>query len=357
QAGLLHPELGRAIMLAAAEVAEGRLMEHFPLLIWQTGSGTQTNMNVNEVIARRATEILLAAATPTPTATSPPSPNGAMFVHPNDHVNLGQSSNDTFPSAMHVAVALQVHHRLLPALLGLQGALEAKSNEFGRIVKVGRTHTQDATPLTLGQEFSGYATQVKYGVERIRQAMGHVYTLAQGGTAVGTGLNTFRGFDEAVAGTIARDTGLPFITAPNKFEALAAHDAMVHLSGALNTLAVSLSKVANDIRLLGSGPRCGLGELLLPANEPGSSIMPGKVMGNHTAVTVAGGAAGGHFELNTCKPLIATAVLRSAGLMGDAAASFTAHLVSGLRPDEGRINRLLHQSLMLVTALNPAIGT
>ncbi|EFJ46939.1 fumarate hydratase [Volvox carteri f. nagariensis] len=364
QAGLLRPELGRAVMAAAGEVAEGRLGAHFPLLTWQTGSGTQTNMNANEVIARRAAEILAAT-----------SPNGATAVHPNDHVNLGQSSNDTFPTAMHVAVALQVHHRLLPALQGLQEALAAKSHEFARIIKIGRTHTQDATPLTLGQEFSGYATQVQYGIERVRHAMGHVYMLAQGGTAVGTGLNTFRGFAEAVAEALARDTGLPFVTAPNKFEALAAHDAAVHLSGALNTLADGYTvhlQIGNDIRLLGSGPRCGIGELLLPANEPGSSIMPGKVvnptqvealimvcalvMGNHTAVTVAGSAAGGQLELNTCKPLIAAAVLRSTGLLADAVRSFTVHLVSGLRADEARIARLVLGALMLVTALNPVIG-
>ncbi|GLC34971.1 fumarase fum1 [Pleodorina starrii] len=373
RAGLLRPDVGGAIMAAAAEVAEGRLADHFPLVIWQTGSGTQTNMNANEVIARRATEILASAngsptattaAATTATTTATASAPVAIRIHPNDHVNLGQSSNELS--------RLSVHHRLLPALQGLQEVLSTKAREFGSVVKIGRTHTQDATPLTLGQEFSGYATQVQYGIERVRQSMGQVYLLAQGGTAVGTGLNTFQGFAEAMAEVISRDTGLPFLTAPNKFEALAAHDALVALHGSINALAVSLSKIGNDIRLLGSGPRCGLGELLLPANEPGSSIMPGKVnptqveallmvcsqvMGsNHVAVSVAGGAVGGQFELNVAKPLIAAATLRSTALLADAAASFAARTVSELRADEGRIGRLVRESLMLVTALNPLIG-
>ncbi|KAG2444495.1 hypothetical protein HXX76_001244 [Chlamydomonas incerta] len=389
-AGLLPPHVGSAIMAAASEVAEGRLAEHFPLVIWQTGSGTQTNMNANEVIARRANELLglgvpgeggmmsssysssraVAAA-----AAADAEPNHhhrcmeVHSVHPNDHVNRGQSSNDTFPTAMHVAVALQVHRHLLPALAGLQKRLAAKAEEFAGIIKIGRTHAQDATPLTLGQEFSGYAAQVEYGLERVQQAMPRVYQLAQGGTAVGTGLNTFQGFAEAVAAALARDTGLPFVTAANKFEALAAHDALVHLSGSLNTLAVSLMKIGNDVRLLGSGPRCGLGELRLPANEPGSSIMPGKVnptqvealtmvcaqvMGNHTAVTVAGSQ--GQFELNTYKPMMAAALLRSVGLLADAASSFSEHLVAGLAADGQRIAEHVQRSLMLVTALNPVIG-
>eukprot|EP00198_Chlamydomonas_reinhardtii_P000616 XP_001689951.1 fumarate hydratase [Chlamydomonas reinhardtii] len=356
-AGLLPRHVGQAVMAAASEVAEGRLSEHFPLVIWQTGSGTQTNMNANEVIARRCPQ------------QQPQQAVELRAVHPNDHVNRGQSSNDTFPTAMHVAVALQVHRHLLPALAGLQERLAAKADEFAGIIKIGRTHTQDATPLTLGQEFSGYAAQVKYGMERVQQAMPRVYELAQGGTAVGTGLNTFQGFAEAVAAVLARDTGLPLVTAANKFEALAAHDALVHLSGGLNTLTVSLMKIGNDVRLLGSGPRCGLGELRLPANEPGSSIMPGKVnptqvealtmvcaqvMGNHMAVTVAG--AGGQFELNTYKPLIAAALLRSVGLLADAAWSFSEHLVAGLEADGPRIAEHVRRSLMLVTVLNPIIG-
>ncbi len=355
--GRLDPRLAEAIIEAAAEVAAGKLDEHFPLKVWQTGSGTQTNMNANEVIANRAIEILggkLGSKDP---------------VHPNDHVNMGQSSNDTFPTAMHVATATSVHAVLLPALEKLHEALEKKMQAFADIIKIGRTHTQDATPLTLGQEFSGYVHQVAMGIARIKAALPQVYELAQGGTAVGTGLNTPRGWDVAVAAKIARITGLPFVTAPNKFEALAAHDAMVQMSGALRTLAASLYKIANDIRFLGSGPRCGLGELILPENEPGSSIMPGKVnptqcealtqvcahvMGNDAAVGFAGSQ--GHFELNVYKPMIAYNVLQSVQLLGDASASFTDRLVVGLKANRERIDRLVHESLMLVTALAPVIG-
>jgi fumarate hydratase class II len=355
--GVLEPRLGEAIAKAAEEVVEGKLDEEFPLVVWQTGSGTQTNMNVNEVIAGRANEILGAGR------------GGKSPVHPNDHVNRGQSSNDTFPTAMHVAAAQEVHHRLLPALNHLHGALAGKAKAFADIVKIGRTHLQDATPLTLGQEFSGYAHQVAMGIERVRSALPRVMELAQGGTAVGTGLNTKKGFAEAVAAEIARITGLPFVTAPNKFEALAAHDALVELSGALNTVAVSLMKIANDIRLLGSGPRSGLGELRLPENEPGSSIMPGKVnptqcealtmvccqvMGNHVAVTIGG--ANGHLELNVFKPVIAHNVLQSIRLLADAARSFTDNCVAGIEANRERIRELVERSLMLVTALAPKIG-
>ena len=355
--GVLEPRLGEAIAEAAREIVEGKLDEEFPLVVWQTGSGTQTNMNVNEVIAGRANEILGAGR------------GGKSPVHPNDHVNRGQSSNDTFPTAMHVAAAQEVHHRLLPALEHLHRALVGKAEAFADIVKIGRTHLQDATPLTLGQEFSGYAHQVAMGIERVRAALPRVMELAQGGTAVGTGLNTKKGFAEAVAAEIARITGLPFVTAPNKFEALAAHDALVELSGALNTVAVSLMKIANDIRLLGSGPRSGLGELRLPENEPGSSIMPGKVnptqcealtmvccqvMGNHVAVTIAG--ANGHLELNVFKPVIAHNVLQSIRLLADAARSFTDNCVVGIEANRERIRELVARSLMLVTALAPKIG-
>jgi fumarate hydratase class II len=355
--GVLEPRLGEAIAEAAQEVVEGKLDEEFPLVVWQTGSGTQTNMNVNEVIAGRANEILGAGR------------GGKSPVHPNDHVNRCQSSNDTFPTAMHVAAAQEVHHRLLPALNHLHGALAGKAKAFADIVKIGRTHLQDATPLTLGQEFSGYAHQVAMGIERVRSALPRVMELAQGGTAVGTGLNTKKGFAEAVAAEIARITGLPFVTAPNKFEALAAHDALVELSGALNTVAVSLMKIANDIRLLGSGPRSGLGELRLPENEPGSSIMPGKVnptqcealtmvccqvMGNHVAVTIGG--ANGHLELNVFKPVIAHNVLQSIRLLADAARSFTDNCVAGIEANRERIRELVERSLMLVTALAPKIG-
>ncbi len=348
---------GEAIARAAREVAEGALDDHFPLVVWQTGSGTQTNMNANEVIANRANELLGA-------------PLGARDpVHPNDHVNLGQSSNDTFPTAMHIAAVRELHQRLIPALEHLFAELEARREAFADIVKIGRTHLQDAVPLTLGQEFSGYSRQVENGLARLRAAMPRLLELAQGGTAVGTGLNTRRGFAERFAAEVAGLTGLPFVTAPNKFEALAAHDAMVELSGALNVLACSLTKIANDIRLLGSGPRCGIGELRLPANEPGSSIMPGKVnptqaealtmvcaqvMGNHTTVTVAG--ASGHLELNVYKPVIAHAVLQSIRLLADSVRSFTDRCLVGLEADRGRIAGYMERSLMLVTALVPRLG-
>jgi fumarate hydratase class II len=355
--GKLEPRLADAIARAAQEVADGRLAEQFPLVVWQTGSGTQTNMNANEVIANRANELLGA-----PLGSKSP-------VHPNDHVNRSQSSNDTFPTAMHIAAVEQVHHELLPALERLLAALQAKAEEFRDIVKIGRTHLQDATPLTLGQEFSGYAQQIRYGIARVQQTLPRLYELAQGGTAVGTGLNSFPGFAESFAGEVARITGLPFVSAPNKFEALATEDASVELSGALNVLAVSLTKIANDIRLLGSGPRCGLGELKLPENEPGSSIMPGKVnptqceamtmvcaqvMGNHVTVTISG--ASGHLELNVFKPVISYDVLQSIRLLADGARSFTDKCVVGIEVNRERIEQLLHESLMLVTALNPKIG-
>ncbi|MDZ5647467.1 class II fumarate hydratase [Nitrospirillum sp. BR 11828] len=355
--GELDEALGRAIIQAAAEVAAGKLDDHFPLVVWQTGSGTQSNMNANEVISNRAIELL----------------GGEMGskkpVHPNDHVNRGQSSNDSFPTAMHIAAAVELHRTLVPALEHLRDALAAKADAFKAIVKIGRTHLQDATPLTLGQEFSGYAQQLAYGVERVKAALPALLRLAQGGTAVGTGLNARKGFDAAFAAEVADLTGLPFVTAPNKFEALATHDSLVEVSGVLNTLAVSLMKVANDIRLLGSGPRCGIGELSLPENEPGSSIMPGKVnptqseamtmvcaqvMGNHTTVTIAG--ATGHFELNVFKPVIIHNVAESIRLLADAAVSFTDNCVVGITANEDRIAKSLHESLMLVTALNPHIG-
>jgi fumarate hydratase, class II len=326
-------------------------------VVWQTGSGTQTNMNLNEVIANRANEMLGA-------------PLGAKKpVHPNDHVNLSQSSNDSMPTAMHIAAALETSRRLLPALRELKSALDRKSVEFADVVKIGRTHLQDATPLTLGQEFSGYAQQIANGIARLESALPRILELAQGGTAVGTGLNAASGFAERFAEEVAGITGLPFVTAPNKFEALAAHDALVELSGALNTIAVSAMKIANDIRLLASGPRCGIGELILPENEPGSSIMPGKVnptqaealtmvavevMGNHTAVTIAGSQ--GHLELNVFKPVIIFNVLRSIALMADAAESFTRNCVVGIEADRARIADLVERSLMLVTALTPRIG-
>ncbi|BDA41039.1 Fumarate hydratase, mitochondrial [Coccomyxa sp. Obi] len=357
ESGYLDEKRAKAIIQAAGEVADGKLLEHFPLVVWQTGSGTQSNMNANEVIANRAVEILGGQL------------GDKSVVHPNDHVNKGQSSNDTFPTVMHIAAVHEITTRLLPGLEKLHEALNKKVEEFSHIIKIGRTHTQDATPLTLGQEFSGYATQVKYGIERVKGALPRLYQLAQGGTAVGTGLNAKKGFAEAVAKAVANDTGLPFVTAPNKFEALAAHDAIVEASGALNTVAVSLMKVANDIRFLGSGPRCGLGELKLPENEPGSSIMPGKVnptqcealtmvcaqvMGNNVAVSVGG--SNGHFELNVFKPMLIAALLQSVRLLGDAAASFTDNCVVGIQADEPRIAKLLNESLMLVTALNNKVG-
>ncbi|XP_041105868.1 fumarate hydratase, mitochondrial-like [Polyodon spathula] len=353
----LDTKIADAIVKAADEVIAGKLDDHFPLVVWQTGSGTQTNMNVNEVISNRAIEMLggkLGSKDP---------------VHPNDHVNKSQSSNDTFPTAMHIAAAKEVHEVLLPGLQTLHDSLEGKAKEFKDIIKIGRTHTQDAVPLSLGQEFSGYVQQVKYSMLRIKSAMPRVYELAAGGTAVGTGLNTRIGFAEKVAARVSELTGLPFVTAPNKFEALAAHDALVELSGAMNTVACSLMKIANDIRFLGSGPRSGLGELILPENEPGSSIMPGKVnptqceaitmvaaqvMGNNVAVTVGGSS--GHFELNVFKPMIIKNVLNSAKLLGDASVSFTENCVVGIEANRERINKLMNESLMLVTALNPHIG-
>ncbi|KAG9131623.1 hypothetical protein Leryth_021339 [Lithospermum erythrorhizon] len=354
----LDPTIGKAVMQAAQEVAEGKLNDHFPLVVWQTGSGTQSNMNANEVIANRAAEIL-------------GHKRGDKFVHPNDHVNRSQSSNDTFPTVMHIAAAMEINSRLIPNLKQLHSTLDAKSNEFKDIVKIGRTHTQDATPLTLGQEFSGYTTQVKYGIDRVMCTLPRMYQLAQGGTAVGTGLNTKKGFDAKIAAAVAEETSLPFVTAENKFEALAAHDAFVESSGALNTIAVSLMKVANDIRFLGSGPRCGLGELILPENEPGSSINFGarsnqssvcealtmvcaQVMGNHVAITVGG--SNGHFELNVFKPMIANALLHSVRLLGDASVSFEKNCVRGIQANRERISKLLNESLMLVTSLNPKIG-
>ncbi len=355
--GKLDAEKGNAIVTAATDVNDGVLDDNFPLVVWQTGSGTQSNMNANEVIANRAIEILggeIGSKTP---------------VHPNDHVNMGQSSNDTFPTAMHIATATAAHDVLLPGLAALHFALDAKVREFDGIIKIGRTHMMDATPLTLAQEFSGYAHQVAMGIERIKGALVRIHELAQGGTAVGTGLNTTHGWAETVAANMARITGLPFVTAPNKFEALAAHDAMVEISGALKTVASSLYKIASDIRMLGSGPRCGLGELILPENEPGSSIMPGKVnptqveaitqvciqvMGNDAAVGFAGSQ--GHFELNVYKPMMAYNVLQSIQLLGDAAATFTKNCVVGIKADKGRIDQLMRESLMLVTALAPEIG-
>jgi len=355
--GKLDPKLGKAIVAAAQDVAEGKLDDHFPLAVWQTGSGTQSNMNANEVISNRAIEMLggeMGSKTP---------------VHPNDHVNLSQSSNDTYPTAMHIACAEEIVHRLIPALQKLRNALNDKAQAWKAIVKIGRTHTQDATPLTLGQEFSGYTQQVQNGIERIEQTLPKLMQLAQGGTAVGTGLNAPVGFAEAVADRIAAITGLKFTSAPNKFEALAAHDAMVFSHGAINTVAASLFKIANDIRLLGSGPRAGLGELALPENEPGSSIMPGKVnptqcealtqacvqiFGNNAALTFADSQ--GHFELNVYNPVMAYNFLQSVRLMADAAVSFTDNCVAGIEPRLDNIKAGLERSLMLVTALAPKIG-
>ena len=355
--GSLDARRAKAIAQAAQEVIDGRFDDHFPLVVWQTGSGTQSNMNANEVIANRANELL-------GELRGQKSP-----VHPNDHVNMSQSSNDCFPTAMHIAAAIEINERLLPALAHLHAALEDKTKAFAHIVKIGRTHTQDATPLTLGQEFSGYAEQVKAGAARIRASLKWIYPLAQGGTAVGTGLNSKRAFAKAFAARAAKLTGLPFVSAPNKFEALAAHDAYAFTHGALNALATGLFKIANDIRFLGSGPRSGLGELILPENEPGSSIMPGKVnptqcealtmvccqvFGNQATVTVA--ASQGHFELNVFKPVLAHAMLQSIRLLTDAARSFTDRCVVGIAADEARIRELMERSLMLVTALAPKIG-
>jgi fumarate hydratase class II len=355
--GSLDQRRSRAIVRAAQEVIDGELDDHFPLVVWQTGSGTQTNMNVNEVIAARANELLGGRR------------GEKAPVHPNDHVNMSQSSNDSVPTAMHIAGAVEITQHLLPALAHLGEALERKSAEFAGIVKIGRTHTQDATPLTLGQEFSGYAAQVSSGRARVGDALRHLYPLAQGGTAVGTGLNTKPRFAKLVAKRIATLTGLPFVSAPNKFEALASHDAIVFVHGALASVATGLFKIANDIRLLGSGPRSGLGELILPENEPGSSIMPGKVnptqseamtmvccqvFGNNAIILVAGSQ--GHFELNVYKPVIAYALLQSIRLLADAAISFTDHCVAGIRANTARIRELMERSLMLVTALAPHIG-
>ncbi|CAE1254155.1 E4.2.1.2B [Acanthosepion pharaonis] len=353
----LDPKIAAAIKDAAMEVSSGSLTDHFPLVVWQTGSGTQTNMNANEVISNRAIEKLggqLGSKTP---------------VHPNDHVNMSQSSNDTFPTAMHISVALEINNCLLPGMQKLQAALQTKATEFKDIIKIGRTHTQDAVPLTLGQEFSAYVQQMTNGIERVKATLPRLYELAIGGTAVGTGINTRIGFAEKVAENVAEITGLPFTPAPNKFEALAAHDALVEVHGALNVIACSLMKIANDLRFLGSGPRCGLGELSLPENEPGSSIMPGKVnptqceaitmvaaqvMGNQVAVSVGG--SNGHFELNVFKPLIVRNVLQSTRLIGDACVSFADNCVAGIQPNRKRLATIMNESLMLVTALNPHIG-
>ncbi len=355
--GKLDADKGKAIQAAASEVANGLLDDHFPLVVWQTGSGTQSNMNANEVIANRAIEMMGGVI-----GSKDP-------VHPNDHCNMGQSSNDTFPTAMHIATAITARDVTLPGLRALHAALQAKTDAFDGIIKIGRTHTMDATPLTLAQEFSGYTHQVAMAIARIEGALPRIYELAQGGTAVGTGLNTPVGWGETVAQNMAQITGLPFVTAPNKFEALAAHDAMVEMSGALKTAAVSLFKIANDIRLLGSGPRCGLGELMLPENEPGSSIMPGKVnptqcealtqvcahvLGNDAAVGFAGSQ--GHFELNVYKPMMAYNVLQSMQLLGDAAQAFTDNCVNGITANRDQIDKLMRESLMLVTALAPEIG-
>jgi fumarate hydratase class II len=355
--GLLDQRRARAIIRAAQEVIDGKLDDHFPLVVWQTGSGTQTNMNLNEVIANRANELLggkLGAKAP---------------IHPNDHVNMSQSSNDSFPTAMHIAAAMRITSDLIPALETLHRALRKKEKAFGHIVKIGRTHTQDATPLTLGQEFSGYAAQLGSGIARLRVAIRDLYPLAQGGTAVGTGLNSKPGFARAFARHAAKITKLPFTSAANKFEALASNDAYVFAHGAINSMATGLFKIANDIRLLGSGPRSGLGELILPENEPGSSIMPGKVnptqceamtmvccqiFGNHTAITIAGSQ--GHFELNVYKPVLAYCMMHSIQLMADVVRSFTEHCVDGIQADEKRIRELMERSLMLVTALAPRIG-
>jgi len=355
--GLLEARRAKAIVQAEQEILDGKLDDHFPLSVYQTGSGTQTNMNVNEVIANRANEILGGA-------------RGAKApIHPNDHVNMSQSSNDVFPTAMHIAAAQEISHRLIPALVHLHAALNCKTKAFAKIVKIGRTHTQDATPLTLGQEFSGYAAAVASGIARLKLGLRELYPLAQGGTAVGTGLNADPRFAKLFAARVARMTGLPFVSAPNKFEALASHGALVFAHGALDALAADLFKIANDIRLLGSGPRSGLGELILPENEPGSSIMPGKVnptqaealtmvccrvFGNHTTVSVA--ASQGHFELNVFKPVIIDAVLQSIRLLADAAHSFADRAVACIRANEPRIRALMEQSLMLVTALTPKIG-
>jgi len=355
--GALDKRIGEAIVKAADEVIDGKHDGEFPLVVWQTGSGTQTNMNMNEVLANRASEILGGKR------------GMERLVHPNDQVNLGQSSNDSFPTAMHIAAAVVIDRHLLPALATLHRALADKAKEFDGIVKIGRTHLQDATPLRLGSEFGAYARQIENGIARVKATLPRLYALAQGGTAVGTGLNAPKGFAERFAAAAAKITNLPFVPAPDKFEALAAHDALIEVSGALNVLAASLMKIANDIRLMGSGPRCGFGELHLPENEPGSSIMPGKVnptqaeavtmvatqvMGNHVTITIAGSQ--GHFELNVFKPVIAFNLLQSIRLIADAAESFAAHCVAGIEANRDHIEEMLHRSLMLVTALTPHIG-
>ena len=355
--GLLDGKLGDAIGGAADEIIAGELDDHFPLKIWQTGSGTQTNMNANEVIANRANEVLGA-----PLGSKSP-------LHPNDHVNLSQSSNDSFPSAMHIAAAEEIHHRLLPALRLLHRALDAKAGEFDGLIKIGRTHMQDATPITLGQEFSGYAKQIERGAQRVEQTQARLHELAQGGTAVGTGLNAVEGFDERFAAEVSAITGLAFAAARNKFEAMAAHDTLVEVSGALNVVAASMMKITNDIRLMGSGPRSGFGEITLPANEPGSSIMPGKVnptqaealsmvaaqvMGNHVTITVSGSQ--GHLDLNVFKPVMIHNLLQSIALLADGARSFAENCVTGIVANTDRLTELLERSLMLVTALNSHIG-
>ncbi len=353
----LTKKISKSIIKAANEIINGKLDDHFPLKVWQTGSGTQTNMNVNEVIANRAIEILGGKK------------GSKKPVHPNDHVNKSQSTNDVFPTAMHIAIALKTRKKLLPSLNLLNKSLKKKVNEFNKIIKIGRTHLQDATPLTLGQEFSGYQSQVEDSIKRIEYSLNEIYYLAQGGTAVGTGINSKKNFDKKIINEIAKITKLPFKPTKNKFAALAAHDAIVNYSGALNTSAVSLMKIANDIRFLGSGPRAGYGELILPENEPGSSIMPGKVnptqcealtmvcvkvIGNHNGITIAG--TQGHFELNVFKPLIIHNVLQSINLLSDSVENFTNFCVKGIKADKKKIKKLLDNSLMLVTALTPKIG-
>ena len=357
KSGKLKNQYANAIITAADEVIDGKLNDNFPLVVWQTGSGTQSNMNVNEVIANRAIELLGGRV-----GSKDP-------IHPNDHCNMGQSSNDTFPTAMHVATAMEVINTLLPKLKSLKEALKLKEDEFLGIIKIGRTHTMDATPLTLSQEFSGYTQQVENGINRIDRALGSILELAQGGTAVGTGLNTEKGWDKDVSEQISKITKIPFRPAPNKFEALAAHDGIIEMSGAIKTIAASIFKIANDIRFLGSGPRSGLGELILPENEPGSSIMPGKVnptqcesitqvcahiFGNDAAIGFAGSQ--GHFELNVYKPMMVYNLLQSIKLLGDASAAFTDNCVIGIKANEERIRALMQESLMLVTALAPYIG-
>ena len=352
----LDKKIGNTIIKAANEVISGKLNNHFPLKVWQTGSGTHTNMNVNEVIANRAIQILGGKM-------------GSKLIHPNDHVNKSQSSNDVFPTAMHIAIAIETKRKLLPSLKLLSSELKKKSKQFNKIIKVGRTHLQDATPITLGQEFSGYYSQLNKCIQRIEIALKEIYFLAQGGTAVGTGLNTRRGFDKKIVAELRKITKLPFKSASNKFAALAAHDSIVNFSGTMNTTAVCLMKIANDIRFLGSGPRAGYGELNIPENEPGSSIMPGKVnptqceavsmvcikvIGNHNGITMAG--SHGHFELNTFKPLIIHNILQSMDIMSDSSKNFANYCIKGLKANKERIKNLLNNSLMLVTALSPKVG-